>query len=112
MPRSLLKRELDDLAITIDRAESARAELTRWRLVLGLHLAAAADREDLHVALEQTLDADTVFAVQGWVPADRVSAVNRLADDAHLAMVTENPGPEDAPPTQLRVPENSAPAAT
>lgn len=105
VPRSLLKRELDDLAITIDRAESARAELTRWRLVLGLHLAAAADREDLHVALEQTLDADTVFAVQGWVPADRVPAVNRLANDAHLAMVTENPGPEDAPPTQLRVPE-------
>ncbi len=105
VPRSVLKRELEDLAISIDQTESARTELTRWRLVLGLHLAAAADREDLRAAMEQTLDADSVFAVQGWVPADRVSEVNHLADDAHLAMVTEEPGPQDAPPTQLRVPE-------
>ncbi len=105
VPRSLLRRELEDIALTLDQAESARAELTRWRLVLGLHLAAAADREDLHAAREQTLDADTVFAVQGWVPANQVEALGRLADDAHLAMVTEEPGPQDAPPTQLLVSE-------
>ncbi|MGQ3676646.1 V-type ATP synthase subunit I [Xanthobacter sp. TB0139] len=104
LPRSVMKQEVEELAVAIDQAESARSELTRWRLALGLHLAAAADREDLDVAMAQTLDAEAVFAVQGWVPIDATAAVCELAEKARLAFVVEEPGPEDMPPTQLRTP--------
>ncbi|MGR7994844.1 V-type ATP synthase subunit I [Xanthobacter sp. ZOL 2024] len=105
VPRSVLKVELDDNAIAIEKAENTRAELSRWRLALGTHLAAAADQEDLREAAEHTFDADAVFAVQGWVPARAVPEVAALAADGRLALVDEVPGPSDAPPTLLDIPK-------
>lgn len=111
VPRSVLKRELQDTLIATEQAEAARVELTRWRLRIGAHLAAAADKEDLRAAVEQTLDQDRVFAVQGWVPQEKVEAVEAFAAVRRLALVVEAPAPGDKPPTLLAPPEGAATGA-
>lgn len=108
VPRSQLKRELEDTLIATEQAEAARAELTRWRPLIGACLAASADREDLRAAGEQTLDHDEVFAAQGWAPAESVAAVEAFAAERGLALVVEAPSAEDSPPTLLTVPEGVA----
>ncbi|TVQ55440.1 MAG: V-type ATP synthase subunit I, partial [Rhodobacteraceae bacterium] len=100
-PLSALRDAREDAAIALEQAERARAELTRWRLILGARLAAAEDADDRRLAETQTLDADAVFAVQGWAPADAAPAVERLAEARGLALLVEPPGPDDAPPTLL-----------
>jgi len=42
-----------------------------------------------------------VFAVQGWAPSGRVSALRQFATDRRLALTVEGPGPRDTPPTLL-----------
>jgi V/A-type H+-transporting ATPase subunit I len=103
-PLSRLKRELDDIEIEIDKAQAERKSLTRWRLLLGAALAAADDRDALREAGEGTLDAEAVFAVQGWAPEDAVPALETLARARGLALLAEQPGPKDKPPTLLRAP--------
>lgn len=103
-PLSRLKRALEDIEIEIDKAQAERKSLTRWRLLLGAALAAADDRDALREAGEGTLDADAVFAVQGWAPEDAVPALEALARERGLALLAEPPGPKDRPPTLLRAP--------
>ena len=97
-----LRAERADLVITLEMAERARADLTRWRLALGTRLAAAEDADDRRAAAEQTLDDDRVFAVQGWAPADSAAGLRRLAEARGLALVAEPPTRDDTPPTLLR----------
>jgi V/A-type H+-transporting ATPase subunit I len=96
-----LRDEHAHLVIDIETAERARADLTRWRLALGATLAAAEDDDDRRAAATQTLDAGRVFAVQGWAPADRAPALERLAAEHGLALVVEPPAAADTPPTLL-----------
>lgn len=110
-PRSVLHREFEDTLIEIEQAEAQRAELTRWRLVLGARLAEAADRVDREAAAGQTRDEGRVFVVQGWAPAESLAEIDRFAAERGLALETETPGVEDAPPTLLRPPEAVASGA-
>lgn len=96
-----LRETLHDTEIAIEQAEMDRASLTRWRLLLGMDLAAAQDQDELRNAAEQTLDEDMLFAVQGWTPVDAVPAIEAFAREHGLAMLAEAPGPEDLPPTLL-----------
>lgn len=101
-PLAALRAERDELAIAHETAERARADLTRWRLALGARLAAAEDADDRRAAAGQTFDAEPVFAVQGWAPADSVMALKALATDQGLALLAAPPAPDDQPPTLLR----------
>jgi V/A-type H+-transporting ATPase subunit I len=107
-PLSSLKAEREDLEIERERAEAARAELTRWRVLLGAALAAAQDADDRREVGRQTWDAGEVFAVQGWIAADAEAAFERFAEAHGLAVMVEEPGPADAPPTLLRPREERA----
>lgn len=110
-PLSRLRAELEDTEIAIEEAEAERESLTRWRVLLGAVLAAAEDRDALREAAGQTLEEGRIFAVQGWAPADRTQALGDFAAARGLALLVEEAGPEDQPPTLLRTPEGIAGAA-
>lgn len=98
---SELRLELDDLEIAVERAERERADLSRWRLLLGIGLAAAQDRDELREVAHQTLDTEEVFAIQGWAPGAATPDLQEFAAARGLALVTQRPGPRDNPPTLL-----------
>ncbi|MGI6244862.1 MAG: V-type ATP synthase subunit I [Pseudochelatococcus sp.] len=102
VPLGELREALEDTQVDIEDAEVKRAELTRWRLALGLHLAEAADGDERRAVAEQTLDDDRVFALQGWVPAEAETALTAFAQRRGLALVVEEPAAADRPPTLLR----------
>ena len=102
VPLSAFVAEAEAIEIDRERAEMERAELTRWRILLGARLAASQDLDDLRRVTAETLDAGEIFAVQGWVPADAAPAVEALAAERGLAVLIEPPAPQDAPPTLLR----------
>jgi len=107
-PLSQQRAELEDVEIAIEKAEAEWAALTRWRLLLGANLAAAEDRDELRTVSEQTLDEDTVFAVQGWAPVDATPALEALAAERGLALATEPPQRGETPPTLLRASSQQA----
>ncbi len=101
-PLSRLREALEALKIEIEKTEHARAELTRWRALLGIHLAAARDRDELREVEAQTLEEGAFFAIQGWAPRDAAPAIEGFAAARGLALLIEPPAPGDAPPTLLR----------
>jgi V/A-type H+-transporting ATPase subunit I len=101
-PLSRLRAELEDTVIAIEEAETERTGLTRWRLLLGAHLAAAEDTDDRRAAAEQTRDEAGVFAVQGWAPVDALPSLGTFGERHRLALLVEPPAPDDMPPTLLR----------
>lgn len=110
-PLSRLRSELADTEIAIEEAEAERESLTRWRFHLGAVLAAAEDRDALREAAAQTLEEQPVFAVQAWAPAASRESLEHFAAERGLALLLEQPGPGDRPPTLLLPPEAMAAAA-
>ncbi|MFC0219482.1 V-type ATP synthase subunit I [Pseudochelatococcus lubricantis] len=111
VPLGDLRVGLEDTEFAIEEAEVRRAELTRWRLALGLRLADAADSDERRAVAEQTYDDEQVFALQGWVPVDAVEKLEEFAQRRGLALVVEEPSPADRPPTLLRPPAQVASGA-
>ena len=107
-PLSRQRAELEDIEIAIEKVEAEWVELTRWRLLLGANLAAAQDRDELRTVSEQTLDEDIVFAVQGWAPVDTTPALETLAAERGLALLSEPPQRAETPPTLLRATSQQA----
>ena len=102
---SQVRRELDAAELTLEDIRAERQALTRWIYLMTAHFAAAEDRAALRHAESQTLDAEGVFAVQGWIGISQTAEVEALAREHGLALLLEDPGPTDAPPTLLRNPE-------
>ena len=102
-PLPELREELAQTEIEIEEAEVERAELSRSRIVLGLQLTQAQDADERRAAARVTRDVDPIFALQGWVPASEAERVRALAEARGLAVVFEDPGPDDSPPTLLEV---------
>lgn len=98
---SALKEELDEVELLREEAQAERQALTRDLQLLAANLAAAENRALLEQALSMTLDSANLFALQGWVPADRLKEVGALAERFELAMLAAEPAPDDRPPTLL-----------
>ena len=81
-----------------------RWSLTRFLGLLKKDMARAENRAALEFAGTQTLDAEDLFAVQGWVPEKRAGDVLDFAERQGLACTLEEPGPDDAPPVLLENP--------
>ncbi len=111
VPLSTLRRECEDLEIEIEEAQAARAALGRWRLVLAVQLAAAQDGDDRRAAAQMTRDDAAAFALQGWAPAGAAPALRAFAEARGLALILEDPAPEESPPTLLEEPERFGAAA-
>ena len=103
---SEVERQLEAAELALEDRQAERRALTRWIYLLTKHFARAEDQAVLRHAQSQTLDTDGLFAVQGWVGVSRLPAVEALAREQGLALLTEDPAPGDAPPTLLTNPEN------
>ena len=102
---SSLRRRVEELELELEDIHAERQALTRWIYLMSSHLAAAENAAALQHAESQTLEDSAVFAVQGWVPVDRAGAVQALADGLGLALIMEEPKPDETPPTLLQNPE-------
>jgi V/A-type H+-transporting ATPase subunit I len=100
-----VERQLEAAELELEDAEAERRAMTRWIYLLTKHFARAEDQAVLRHAGSQTLDTEGLFAVQGWVGVSRLPAVQALAEEQGLALLSEEPAPGDTPPTLLANPE-------
>ena len=111
LPLTGLYDALEDTEILLEALHAERQALTRYIYLLSVNLAEAENRASLAHAEQQTHDDDALVAVQGWVPEDAVEAVAAFAEEKGLAVLIEDPAPEDKPPTLIDQPETMAAGA-
>ncbi len=104
LPLSRLEDRLEQVLVEREDILAERASLTRWLDLYVRELDRLEDQAALDHAAARTLDADPLFAVQGWIPADAVAELDRLAGEHGLARVVEPPAADEEPPTLLRAP--------
>jgi V/A-type H+-transporting ATPase subunit I len=102
-PRSISKMRgrLEQVERELEALDYRRMGLTHYRDMIRATLDEADDRAARHRAAVGAMDQDQVFAVQGWTPTARLSALRRFAADRRLALTIQAPGPQDTPPTLL-----------
>jgi V/A-type H+/Na+-transporting ATPase subunit I len=103
VPRSLskLRARLQQIDRELGEFDYRRIGLTLYRDALSNALDEADDRAARQRAAFGTLEQDQVFAVQGWAPGESVAALRQFADGRQLALIIEQPGPQETPPTLL-----------
>ncbi|MGR9115048.1 MAG: V-type ATP synthase subunit I [Gammaproteobacteria bacterium] len=104
IPLSVLKSQFNQIELTLEDLQAERESLTRWITLMTLHFAQAQDKADLYRAQTITRDEAGVFAIQGWLPKKEVERFKNFAEQNGLALLIEDPAPDDYPPTLL---ENS-----
>lgn len=108
IPLSELRRQHADALLQLEDQHAERESLTRWLNLLSLHSCEAQNRQELQLAASVTFDKDPIFAVQGWVPADQIPVYQGFAQSLGLAILIEDPAPNDHPPTLLNNPPQVA----
>lgn len=103
-PLSELRNRLLEIQEALAELEYRRTGLTRFGDLLADHLDEADDAAARGRAERDSLDAGSVFALQGWVPDSQTAAVREFGNDHQLAITIEAPRPEDEPPTLLHNP--------
>jgi V/A-type H+-transporting ATPase subunit I len=103
---SAVEQALEDTEAKLEDIRAERQALTRWIFLMMSHFAQAEDQAAREHAGTQTLDAEDVFAVQGWMGVSKAADVEALAKEQGLAILIEDPAPEDQPPTLLQNPES------
>ena len=103
-----VRRRLETAELELEEIQAEHVALTRWIYLLSTHLAQAEDEAQLRHAQAQTRDEESLFLVQGWAPEDAVAPVQAFAEHQGLALLMEEPGAHDAPPTLL---DNPGPIA-
>jgi V/A-type H+-transporting ATPase subunit I len=98
---SKVAERLEAAEVELDEVEAERSVLTRWTFLIASHMAQAENRAGLKHAASLTFEDESLFLVQGWIPANRVREVRQYADRLGLSLVVEEPGPDDKPPTLL-----------
>ncbi|MEW2917281.1 V-type ATPase 116kDa subunit family protein [Ruegeria sp. ANG10] len=105
LPIHELEAQLVEAEIAIEALEAERVAQTRYLTLMRQNLSVAESAAELAHATQKVRDEEAMFALQGWVPEDRVDAVLDMAKGKDAAILIEDPGPEDSPPTLLEQPE-------
>ena len=105
---SAVERELEDAEVEMEDLELERIALTRYIRLIRRNLARADDAAALARAVSETRETGGLFALEGWVPDDRLEGVEGFAEAHGLALLVAPPAPEETPPTRL---DNAMPAA-
>ncbi|NOC81920.1 V-type ATP synthase subunit I [Ruegeria sp. HKCCD6428] len=106
LPVHELEAQLEEAEIALEALEAERVALTRYLTLMRRNLSVAESAAELAHATQKVRDEEAVFALQGWVPVDQMDAVLAMANAKGSAVLIEDPGPGDAPPTLLEQPEN------
>ncbi|MFY2826080.1 V-type ATP synthase subunit I [Ruegeria sp. MALMAid1280] len=105
LPIHELEAQLEEAEIAIEALEAERVAQTRYLTLMRRNLSVAESAAELAHATQKVRDEEAMFALQGWVPEDRIEAVLEMAKAKDAAVLIEEPGPDDAPPTLLEQPE-------
>jgi len=98
-PRHELERRLDEVELAIEDAIAERASLSRWCLLFAHSLDQLEEQAARAHAATWTLDEAPLFAIAGWAPIDAVARVQAYTTQKGLMLETEEPTPDDSPPT-------------
>ena len=101
IPLSVLKSQCNQIELELEDLQAERESLTRWISLMTLHFAQAQDKADLTRAQAITYDEAGVFAIQGWLPEKELERFEHFASQHNLALLIEDPAPDDKPPTLL-----------
>ncbi len=104
VPLSELENQAGEMELTLEDLQAQRESYTRWITLMTLHFNETLNRDDLKQAQLLTRDEAGVFALQGWLPEKDVERYSRFAEDRNLALLIEEPAPDDKPPTLLKNP--------
>ncbi len=110
-PLSALQARLSDVDEQLESFQQQRFVLTRFTTLLSRDLDEADDEVQRMEAVRHLVEDDRVFAMQGWAPASTLDAVRDFAGDRQLALIVEQPGADEQPPTLLKNPEAVAGAS-
>ncbi|WP_037307715.1 V-type ATP synthase subunit I [Ruegeria halocynthiae] len=110
LPIHELEAQLEEAEIAIEALEAERVAQTRYLTLMRRNLSAAESAAELAHATQQVRDEEAMYALQGWVPVDRIDAVLDMAQGNDAAVLIEEPGPDDTPPTLLEQPEKRSAA--
>ena len=104
VPLTQLEARLEDLEVELEALDAEREAFTRWLYLLQRSLAGSEDAAERETVGQQTLDAEEIFALQGWVPTSQQKALETFAREQGLVLVLEPPAESDQPPTLLQNP--------
>ncbi|QPK64384.1 ATPase [Methylomonas sp. LL1] len=104
VPLSTLQDQCNEVELNLEDLQAQRESLTRWIALLTLHFNETLNQDALKQAQTLTRDDAGVFAVQGWLPEKHLDRYLQFAEKQGLALLVEDPAPDDKPPTQLENP--------
>ncbi|MCG7519773.1 V-type ATP synthase subunit I [Ruegeria sp. Ofav3-42] len=110
LPIHELEAQLEEAEIAIEALDAERVAQTRYLTLMRRNLSVAESAAELAHATQKVRDEEAMFALQGWVPEDRIDAVLDMAGTKDAAVLIEEPGPDDSPPTLLEQPEKRSAA--
>ena len=96
--RELVER-IEEVEVELEDVEAGRSSLTRWCTLFGRALDGLEDRSARAQAAAQTAVADPVYAIQAWVPHDRIDELRAYAGGKGLALELSDPDASEDPPT-------------
>ena len=103
-----LKNSLNRTQLELEDLRAERESLTRWIFLITKNLTRTEDETGLIHAGENTLDNEDVFAVQGWMPEYDLDRLSFFAEQQGLAVLVEDPLPDETPPTMMNNPKQLA----
>jgi V/A-type H+-transporting ATPase subunit I len=106
-PRSLgeLEDRLEEVELELEDAQVARESLTRWSMLLARSMNRLDDQAALQHVGAQTRDLESVFALQAWIPVERLPELQSFAEKRELVLEAVTPEESETPPTQFHNPE-------
>ena len=104
--RPRLIEELEEVESGLEDVEAERIALSRWCTLFARALDGLEDRAARAQAAAQTAIADPLYALQAWVPRDRMAELQAFARAQTLALEVTQPEAAEQPPTLFN---NAAP---
>ncbi|MGR8935364.1 MAG: V-type ATP synthase subunit I [Gammaproteobacteria bacterium] len=101
VPFSELRAELQQLELEIEDLQAQRESLTRWIWLLNVNLVAAENFAQLQYARHCARSTGELFLLQGWIAAAETPKFEAFAEEQGLALLIEDPVPDEKPPTLL-----------
>lgn len=108
-PLAVLEGQLEHVISAIEDVQAERHRLTRWRDLLTQHVQQLEDSAEQQHAAGLSYDDDALFALKAWCPLPEIATLEAYAEQHGLALLVQDPQPEDTPPTLL---ENTDPTAS
>ncbi len=109
--RASIQEEATELDRAIQRDLARRAQLAHLVPEMEAERTRLEEEARWSVAVRSGLDGEDLYAVQGWVPAERARNLNRRLGSVGLAAAVQiqDPGPEERPPTLIQYPRWARP---